>query len=293
MYTAHGGQKKAGSIAERDAAVCSQARGSLCHMHVGRLLRSKTHRASRSALCLQRNKTLNATPKPDSVAAARRRSASHATVARPNRLPRPSSRPSMTWGCLKTSWPRLKGVCGVNTSCWAKSLGSCVPRCLAAVPTPNCAVCGAGTRIYPHACWVRCLNAPGSSGSGAWAWRCCYRYGAMPPARVRPHAVAGSGRGWAMTRSSKSMASSWASWAPGGAARNTGYSRALMGCCWSWSSARAVGGARGLCHSASRPSRPWSTVPRQTALGTEHARWTYGGILQTRRRVAPADGRRR
>ena len=31
------------------------------------------------------------------------RSASHVTAARRSTPPRPSSRPSMTWGCLKTS----------------------------------------------------------------------------------------------------------------------------------------------------------------------------------------------
>jgi hypothetical protein len=48
-------------------------------------------------------------------------------------------------------------------------------------------------------------------------------------------AAAGSGPGSLMTRYSRSTVSSWAWWAPGGAARNTGYSRALMGSSW-WSS---------------------------------------------------------
>src|SRR6266508_230984 len=43
----------------------------------------------------------------------------------------------------------------------------------------------------------------------------------------------------AMTRSSKSMASSWAWWALGGAARNIGCSWALMASSWSSSSAMA------------------------------------------------------
>ena len=79
-----------------------------------------------------------------------------------------------------------------------------------------------------------------------------------PPARVRPRAAAGNGPGWAMTRCSKSMAISWAWWAPGGVGRNTGCSRALMGSSWSWSSARA---------SWSSPSTLPSVVPTLQALG--------------------------
>ena len=45
------------------------------------------------------------------------------TAARRSTPPRPSSRPSMTWGFLKTSWPRSKGACGANRSCWARSSG--------------------------------------------------------------------------------------------------------------------------------------------------------------------------
>src|SRR5215510_12386930 len=63
---------------------------------------SQTHTESRSALCPQATETPKNTPKPDSVTAAQRRSAAHGTAARRNTLPRPSSRPSMTWGFLKT-----------------------------------------------------------------------------------------------------------------------------------------------------------------------------------------------
>jgi hypothetical protein len=41
--------------------------------------------------------------KPDDAVIAKRRSASRATAARRNTLSRPSSRPSMPWGFLKTS----------------------------------------------------------------------------------------------------------------------------------------------------------------------------------------------
>jgi hypothetical protein len=145
----------------------------------------------------------------------------------------------MTWGCLKTLWLRSKGAYGVNTSSWAKSVGSCVPLCLVVVPTPNCAAYGAGIKTCPRVCSARCPSAPGSSGSGAWVWRCWSRYGATPPAKARPHAVAGSGPGWAMTRSSKSMARSWAWWAPGGVGRSTGCSPVLLASYSSWSSAMA------------------------------------------------------
>jgi hypothetical protein len=43
----------------------------------------------------------------------------------------------------------------------------------------------------------------------------------MPPASARLRAAAGSGPGWAMTRCSKSMASSWAWWGHGGVGRVT------------------------------------------------------------------------
>jgi hypothetical protein len=79
--------------------------------------------------------------------------------------------------------------------------------------------------------------------------------GAMPPARVRPRAAAGSGPGWAMTRWSKSMASSWDSSAPGGVARNTGCSRALTECYLSWLLARARGSSPSTLPSVGRIPR--------------------------------------
>ena len=111
----------------------------------------------------------------------------------------------------------------------SKIVGVMFPPSLAAVPTPNCAVCGAGIKTSPRVCWGRCPNTPGSSASAAWAWRCCYRYGVTPPAQVRPPRAAGNGRGWVMTRSSKSMASSWVWWALGGVAKNTECSQGLTG----------------------------------------------------------------
>ena len=119
-----------------------------------------------------------------------------------------------------------------------KIVGVMFPPCLGAVPTRNCAAYGAGTKICPRVCSVHSPNVPGSSGYGAWGWRCWRRYGVTPPAKVKPHAAAGNGPGWAMTQCSKSMASSWAWLAPGGAGRNTGYSPVLMVCCLSWWSAK-------------------------------------------------------
>ena len=41
-------------------------------------------------------------------------------------------------------------------------------------------------------------------------------------------------------------------------------------------------------HTPLRPSsRPWGTVPRQTALAPEHAGWTHGGFSPARCRAAP------
>src|SRR5215471_5968792 len=53
---------------------------------------------NRSTSCPPLDNTSENTPKRGSVAAAQRRSASHVIAARPSRPPRPSSRPSMTWG---------------------------------------------------------------------------------------------------------------------------------------------------------------------------------------------------
>jgi len=90
---------------------------------------------------------------------------------------------------------------------------------------------------------------------------------------------AGNGPGLLMIRCSKSTGSSWDSLAPVEWAKNTGCSPALMGCCFvvvigDWQTR----GARGLCHPSSRPPRSWGAVPRQTALGAGHARWTPGGL---------------
>ena len=112
-----------------------------------------------------------------------------------------------------------------------KIVGVMFPPSLAVGRPRNCAAYGAGIKIFPRACSGRCPSAPGSSGSGAWGWRCWCRSGVMPPARARPPAVAGNGPGSAMIRCSKNMGSSWAWWAPGGAARNTGCSPALMASC--------------------------------------------------------------
>jgi hypothetical protein len=53
-----------------------------------------------------------------------------------------------------------------------KIFGIMFPPCSGAVPIPNCVACGVGIKICPRVCWGRCPNVPGSSGSGAWAWRC-------------------------------------------------------------------------------------------------------------------------
>src|SRR5713101_8265717 len=53
-----------------------------------------------------------------------------------------------------------------------KIVGMMCPPCLGVAPTPNCAACGVGTRIYPPACSGHCPSGPGSSDSDAWAWRC-------------------------------------------------------------------------------------------------------------------------
>jgi hypothetical protein len=53
-----------------------------------------------------------------------------------------------------------------------KIVGMMCPPPSGAAPTPNSAVCGAGTRTCPLACSAHCRSAPGSSGSDAWVWRC-------------------------------------------------------------------------------------------------------------------------
>jgi len=83
----------------------------------------KPHTAHRSTLCPQLHDASKNMPKPLTGAACKYRSASHMTTARRNELPRLSHRGSMTWGFLKTSWWRSKGVYGANRSCEAKSVG--------------------------------------------------------------------------------------------------------------------------------------------------------------------------
>src|SRR5262249_1014059 len=61
------------------------------------------HTVQRSALCLLPHDAHTNTPKPDAVVIAQRRSALSVTAARHNTPSRPSSRPLMTWGFLKTS----------------------------------------------------------------------------------------------------------------------------------------------------------------------------------------------
>ena len=46
--------------------------------------------------------------KPDGAGAVLPLNASNLTAARHSRPPKLSSRPLMTWGFLKTSWPRVK-----------------------------------------------------------------------------------------------------------------------------------------------------------------------------------------
>ena len=120
-----------------------------------------------------------------------------------------------------------------------KIVGMMFHHSLAVAPTPSSAAYGAGIKTCPRICSARCLSAPGSSDCDAGAWRSWSHRGAMPPARVKPRGAGGSGPGWVMTRCSKSMAISWDSSVLGGVGRNTGCSQALMGCCWSWSLARA------------------------------------------------------
>src|SRR5437016_255287 len=90
-------------------------------LRMGILQPQKTHTQQRSAPCLSRNNTPNNGPKPASATASKRGSVSNVTAVRRNTPPSPSSRPSMTWGCLKTSCPRSKGACTANRSSWEKS----------------------------------------------------------------------------------------------------------------------------------------------------------------------------
>src|SRR5215471_8401513 len=118
-------QRKQEILGARDAEVtlCVQTRGGLCHAYVDRRPPAETLTKHRSTLCPQANDPRKNMPKPDSAAAAQHTSALHAIAARRNGPLRPSSRPSMSWGFLKTSWPKSKAVCAANASSWGKSLG--------------------------------------------------------------------------------------------------------------------------------------------------------------------------
>src|SRR5262249_12000160 len=75
---------------------------------VDRLHSASTLTQCRSAPCPHTHETPHTTPKLDGAVIVRRTSASRVTVGRPNTPPKPSSKLFMTWGCLKTSSPRLK-----------------------------------------------------------------------------------------------------------------------------------------------------------------------------------------
>ena len=89
-------------------------------------------------------------------------------------------------------------------------------------------------RAWPAGFSGLCPNVPGSSGSGAWRWRCWHRSGAM----WRPEPAtqsAGSGPGSGMTRCFTSMVSNWVWLAGGGAASKSVCCQALTGSCFWWS----------------------------------------------------------
>src|SRR5262245_10248749 len=86
----------------------SQTRGGMWPVCVDRLHSASTLTQCRSTPCPHTNETPHTTPKLDGAVIVRRTSASRVTVGRPNTPPKPSSKLFMTWGCLKTSSPRLK-----------------------------------------------------------------------------------------------------------------------------------------------------------------------------------------
>jgi hypothetical protein len=98
-------RRKQEVLGARDAAVTplSQTGGGRCHVGLGILHPAEILTKHRSTRCPLTNGMPYHTPKPDDAVIVKRRSASHGIAAKRNRLPRPSSRPSMTWGCLKTS----------------------------------------------------------------------------------------------------------------------------------------------------------------------------------------------
>ena len=145
----------------------------------------------------------------------------------------------MTWTSPKTSSPRLKAADGATSRGWARASVCCCPHSLAVGRTPHGAVSEAGTSTSPPVGSAPCPSAPGSHDSDAWAWTSWGHCGAIPPARVRPHAAGGNGPGWAMTRCSTNRGSRWDSSGPGGVGRNPGDARGLMGSSWWWSWAMA------------------------------------------------------
>jgi len=75
----------------------TDVRGHVSHA-LGQTAPPQTYTVTRSAACPQRNETPNNRPKPDSIAIAKRRSASHGIAAKPSTPPKSWSRLSMTWG---------------------------------------------------------------------------------------------------------------------------------------------------------------------------------------------------
>ena len=135
------------------------------------------------------------TPKPDSVAACTaqerlardRRQAQHAAKALEQALHDlglPEDLVAEIEGRLRSQHKLLGKIIGVM----------CPPLFGCRTNTELCRVRGWDKNL-PPACSGRCPNAPGSSASAAWVWRCWSRYGVTPPAKVRPHAAAGSGPG--------------------------------------------------------------------------------------------------
>src|SRR5712692_4222100 len=71
-----------------DAAVtpCSQTRGGMCHVRLGRLQPPKTHTASRRAPCPLPNETSKSTPKLSHAVAYRRKNVMSNSNARPSAI---------------------------------------------------------------------------------------------------------------------------------------------------------------------------------------------------------------
>jgi hypothetical protein len=127
-----------------------------------------------------------------------------------------------------------------------KIIGVMFPALLAVARPQSYVVCGAGTSMGPRACSGHCRTAPGSSGCGAWGWRCLSPSGVMCMTKARPPRAAGSGPGSGITRCPTSMVRSCGWSAGGGAASTSGCCRALMGSCWWWSWAMAAWSCRSI-----------------------------------------------